>query len=75
MDTKLVVNCATGERTTIKLTEDEIAAREELNSQLAADQEAFEAEQAAVQAAKQAAQEKLAALGLTEAEIAAITGA
>lgn len=75
MDTKLVVNCATGERTTIKLTEDEIAAREELNSQLAADQEAFEAEQAALQAAKQAAQEKLAALGLTEAEIAAITSA
>lgn len=39
-----------------------------------AEQEAKEAEAAALAAAKQAAQDKLKALGLTDLEIAAITG-
>lgn len=59
----------------IPLTEEEIAERDLMAQEAAAEQEAREAEEAARIAAKQAAQEKLAALGLTEAEIAAITGA
>lgn len=65
-----------GERESIiPLTEEEIAERDLMAQEAAAEQEAREAEEAARLAAKQAAQEKLAALGLTEAEIAAITGA
>lgn len=65
-----------GERESIiPLTEEEIAERDLMAQEAAAEQEAREAEEAARVAAKQTAQEKLAALGLTEAEIAAITGA
>jgi len=59
----------------VPLTAEEIAERDLMAQEAAAEQEAHEAEEAARLAAKQAAQEKLAALGLTEAEIAAITGA
>jgi aspartokinase len=71
--TKVIVDCATGESTTVPLTEAELEQRE-------LDRIAFEAAEAqrlAAEAEKLAVQEsansKLLALGLTEAEIAAIT--
>jgi len=70
---KVVVDCATGESTTVPLTEAELAQRE-------IDIAAFEAQQAELQAAEQAketlkasANAKLLALGLTQAEVAALT--
>jgi hypothetical protein len=70
---KVVVDCATGESTTVPLTEAELAQRE-------IDRVAFEASEAERKAAEQAkenlkasANAKLLALGLTEAEVAALT--
>lgn len=70
--TKLVVNCETGEQTVIELTDEEIA-------QLEADRQAAEAQRAEQEAAEQArtakrlsAADKLRALGLDEAEVAAL---
>lgn len=72
--TKLVVNCETGEQTVIELTEEEIA-------QLEADRQAAETQRAEQEAAEQArtakrlsAADKLRALGLDEAEVAALLG-
>ena len=69
---KVIVDCATGESTTVPLTEAELAQRE-------IDRVAYEAEKAKLEAAEQAKAElkasanaKLLALGLTEAEIAAL---
>jgi hypothetical protein len=71
--TKVIVDCATGESTTVPLTEAELEQRE--IDRLA--WEAQEAERKAAEEEKLALQEsanaKLLALGLTEAEIAAIT--
>jgi hypothetical protein len=71
--TKVIVDCATGESTTVPLTEEELAQRE-------VDRLAFEEAQAArlateeeKTALKESANSKLLALGLTEEEIAAIT--
>jgi hypothetical protein len=71
--TKVIVNCATGESTTVPLTEAELEQRE--IDRLAweaqeAERKAAEAEQEALKASANA---KLAALGLTEDEIAAIS--
>jgi hypothetical protein len=70
---KVIVDCATGESTTVPLTEDELAQRE-------IDRVAYEAQQADLKAAEQAqenakasANAKLLSLGLTEAEVAALT--
>jgi hypothetical protein len=70
---KVIVDCATGESTTVPLTEAELAQRE-------IDIVASEAQQAEREAAEQAqanlkasANAKLLALGLTEAEVAALT--
>ena len=70
---KVVVDCATGESTTVPLTEAELAQRE-------IDRVAYEAQQAELEAAEQAketlkasANAKLLALGLTQAEVAALT--
>jgi hypothetical protein len=64
-DTKIVVNCETGEVSEVELTADEIAQRE-------ADRVAFEAEKAAKEAAEAEAAEKkaelLAKLGITADE-------
>jgi len=72
--TKLVVNCETGEQSVIELTDEEIA-------QLEADRQAAEAQRAeqeaaeATRAAKRlSAADKLRALGLDEAEVAALLG-
>jgi hypothetical protein len=70
---KVIVDCATGESTTVPLTAEELEQRE-------IDRLAWEAQEAERKAAeeekenlKASANAKLLALGLTEAEIAAIT--
>jgi hypothetical protein len=70
--TKLIVDCSTGETTEVPLTPDEIAQQE--TDRLAyeaqeAERLVYEAEQEAL---RQSANAKLAALGLTADEIAAI---
>jgi hypothetical protein len=70
--TKLIINCETGEREIIELTAEEIAERELMQLQAIADQEQREADAAAKAAAKLSAETKLAALGLTADEIAAL---
>jgi hypothetical protein len=72
--TKLIINCETGEREIIPLTAEEIAERELMQLQAIADQEQREADQAAKAASKLSAETKLAALGLTADEIAALVG-
>jgi hypothetical protein len=72
-ETKIVVDCSTGEQTIVPLTTEELAQRE--TDRLAyeaqeADRLAAEAEQEALKASANA---KLAALGLTADEIAALT--
>lgn len=71
--TKIVINCETKEEQILELTDEEIA-------QLEADRAAYEvekaqrdAEEAAKAAAKASAEAKLASLGLTADEIAALT--
>jgi hypothetical protein len=70
---KLIVDCATGESTTVPLTAEELEQRE-------LDRLAWEAQEAERKAAeeekenlKASANAKLLALGLTEAEVAALT--
>ena len=72
-DTKIVVNCETGETTVVTLTSEEIAQREADAAAFAVEQAEREAAEAAAQAAKESAQAKLAALGLTADEIAALS--
>jgi len=71
--TRLEVNCTTGEQTIIDLTDEEIAQMEVDRANAEADRAAREAEAEAKAAAKASALAKLAALGLTEEEAAAIT--
>jgi len=59
--------------TTRPLTAEEIAAKEAAAAQAAEDKAAAEAEAAAVAAAKESANAKLKALGLSDAEIAALS--
>lgn len=70
--TKIIVNCETGEQTVVELTADEIAEREAMAVQAEADRVAREAEETAKAEAKASAEAKLAALGLTADEIAAL---
>jgi hypothetical protein len=72
--TKLIVDCSTGEQTVVELTDEEIA-------QLEADRQAAETQRAEQESAEQArtakrlsAADKLRALGLDEAEVAALLG-
>jgi Holliday junction resolvasome RuvABC DNA-binding subunit len=70
---KIVVNCETGEQTVVPLTAEEIAQREAdalAYAELVASQEA---EAAAKAEAKADAVAALVALGLTEAQVAALT--
>ena len=73
MTTAIEINCTTGEVTERPLTAEEIAANEAAAAQAAAAAHEAEAEAAAVAEAKANAQAKLAALGLTAEEIAALT--
>ena len=73
MPTKLIVDCSTGVTTEVELTAEEIAEREAMAAEYAAQKAQEEADKAAVEAAKASAQSKLAALGLTADEIAALS--
>jgi len=75
MTNKIVVDCSTGEVQEIALTAEEIAEREAMAAEYAVQKAQEDAKKAALSAAKQAGQDKLKALGLTDLEIAAITGA
>jgi hypothetical protein len=70
---KVIVDCATGESTTVPLTEEELAQRD--IDRLASEAHLAEREAAeqAQEALKASANAKLLALGLTEAEVAALT--
>ncbi len=70
--TRLVVDCSTGERTIVPLTEAEIQEREAMAAQALADQAEREAAEQAKAAAKASGIAKLLALGLTEAEATAL---
>jgi len=72
--TKVIVNCTTGEQTIEPLSADEIAQMETDRAQAEADRAAAEAKTIAKAEAKASALAKLAALGLTEEEAAAIAG-
>lgn len=70
--TKIIINCETGEQEIVPLTDEEIAQRD-LDAAAYAEQQAIaEAEAAAIAAAKLSAETKLAELGLTAEEIAAL---
>ena len=71
--TAIEMNCETGEITERPLTAEEIAQREADAAAFAAEQVAREAAEAAAAEAKASAQAKLAALGLTADEIAALS--
>lgn len=71
--TAIEVNCETGEVTERPLTAEEIAQREADAAAFAVEQAAREAAEAAAAEAKASAQAKLAALGLTADEIAALS--
>ena len=70
--TAIEVNCATGEVTERPFTAEEIAQREVDAAAYAARKAEEEAEAEAAAAAKASARAKLAALGLTDEEIAAL---
>lgn len=70
---KLVVNCATGEQSIVPLSAEELAQREADAAAFAAEQAARQAEEEAKAQAKASAEAKLAALGLTAEEIAALS--
>lgn len=73
--TKLIVDCSTGERTVVELTDEEIAEREAMSAAAEAERLAQEEAAAELAAQKQSAQDKLKALGFTDLEIAALVGA
>jgi uroporphyrinogen-III synthase len=72
--TAIEVNCETGEVTERPLTAEEISQREADAAAFATEQATREAEEAAKAEAKASAETKLAALGLTTADIAALGG-
>jgi hypothetical protein len=72
MTTKLVVDCSTGVTTEVELTAEEIAQREVDAATYAVAEAEREAESTAKAASKASAVAKLAALGLTEGEVAAL---
>jgi hypothetical protein len=70
---KVVVDCATGETTTVALNEAELAQREIDRVAYEAEKAQREADEQAQEDLKASANAKLLALGLTEAEVAALT--
>jgi hypothetical protein len=71
--TKIIVDCSTGVTTEVELTDEEVAQREADAAAYAVEQAAREAADAAKAAAKASGEAKLAALGLSADEIAALT--
>ena len=72
-DTKIIVNCETGEVTELELTAEELEQRAVDAAAYAIAKAEEEAAAEAVAEAKASGQAKLVALGLTADEIAAIT--
>jgi hypothetical protein len=72
--TKVIVDCSTGEQTVEPLTAQEISELEASRARAESDRAAAEAEAAVKAEIKASAIAKLAALGLTEEEAAAIAG-
>lgn len=72
MATKIIVDCSTGIATEVELTAEEVAQREVDAAAYAIEQAEREAAEAAKADAKLSAQAKLAALGLSAEEIAAL---
>ena len=70
--TKIIVDCSTGVTTEVELTDAEVAQREADVAAYAVEQAAKEAAATAKAAAKASAEAKLAALGLSADEIAAL---
>ena len=75
MPSRIEINCETGEETIVEFTDEEIAKLEAYRAEVAQQEAARQAEEEARAAAKASALAKLAALGLTEEEAAAIAGA
>lgn len=71
--TKIVADCSTGIVEELPLTTEELAQREADAAAFAVVQAERDAAEAAAQAVKESAQAKLAALGLTAEEIAALS--
>jgi hypothetical protein len=71
--TKIIVDCSTGVVAEVPLTGEEIAQREADAAAYAIEQAEREAAVAAEEAAKESAKTKLATLGLTPEEIAALS--
>ena len=71
--TKIIVNCETGVVAEVPLTGEELAQRQLDAEAAAAAQHEKEVEEQAALAAKESAQAKLAALGLTPEEITALS--
>ena len=69
---KLVINVEKGTQEYVDLTPAEIAERDQMQAQAAEEALKREQEQAAIEAAKESAKAKLASLGLTPEEIAAL---
>ena len=69
---KTIIDCSTGVVSEIPLTDEEMAQREADAQKAEADRAEREAAEAAKAAAKASAEAKLAALGLTSDEIAAL---
>jgi hypothetical protein len=70
--TKVIVDCSTGVTTEVELTDEEVAQREADAAAYAAQKAEQDAAEAAKAAAKASGEAKLAALGLTAEEIAAL---
>lgn len=73
--TRIEVDCSTGEQKVIPLTAAEIAELDQMRAKAEEEAAARKAEEEAKAAAKASALAKLAELGLTEEEAAAIVGA
>ena len=72
MATKLVVNCATGAVEEVELTAQELAQRDQDAAAYAEQKEIDDAAKAQTEVDKEAGKAKLAALGLSDAEIEAL---
>ena len=70
--TKVIVDCSTGVTTEVELTDEEVAQREADAAAFAAQEAEREAAATAKAAAKASAEAKLAVLGLSADEIAAL---
>jgi type IV secretory pathway VirB9-like protein len=73
-DTKIIVNCETGETLEVELTAEEVAQRQADAAAYLEQKAAEDAEKAAKATAKASAEGKLAALGLTADEVATLLG-